>query len=103
MATSISPTRIGNQDIFSPSNSSTARRGRNSEPFGTSMGLSNAHTVDKLKSVIVPATRAGGLTDNTDGLSSSRGISKVIADRASEAKVYSDYIKNSEFETMKVF
>ena len=34
---------------------------------------------------------------------SSHGISKVAADRVSEAKAYSDYIKNSEFETMKVF
>ena len=41
--------------------------------------------------------------DNTDGLTSRHGISKVAADRVSEAKAYSDYIKNSEFETMKVF
>ena len=34
---------------------------------------------------------------------SSHGIAKFTADRVSEAKVYSDYIKNSEFETMKVF
>ena len=41
--------------------------------------------------------------DNTDGHTPSHGIAKVTADRASEAKAYSDYIKNSEFETMKVF
>ena len=41
--------------------------------------------------------------DNYDGLTSSHGISKVAADRVSEAKAYSDYIKSSEFETMKVF
>ena len=43
------------------------------------------------------------MTDNTDGLKSSHGILKVVADRVSEAKAYSDYIKNSEFKTMKVF
>ena len=62
-----------------------------------------AHTADKLKSIFVPAIRAGGLTDNSDGLTSSHGIAKVAADRVSEAKAYSDYIKNSEFETMNVF
>ena len=67
------------------------------------MGLSTAHTADKLKSIISPVTRAGGLTVNSDGLTSSHGISKVAADRVSEAKAYSDLIKNSEFETMKVF
>ena len=103
VVTSVSPTRIRNEDIFSPSNSSTARRGRNAELFDVSMGLSPAHTADKLKSAIVPATRFRGLTDNSDGLVSSHGIAKFTADRVSEAKVYSDYIKNSEFETMKVF
>ena len=101
--TSVSPTRIGNQDIFSPSNSSTARRGRKAEPFDASMGLSTAHTADKLKSVIGLAIIVRGLTDNSDGLTSRHGIAKVTADRVSEAKAYSDYIKNSEFEMMKVF
>ena len=59
--------------------------------------------MDKLKSVIGPSTRAGELTDNTDGLSSSHGIAKVTADRSSQAKRYSEYIKNSEFGTMNVF
>ena len=89
--------------FFSPSNSSTVRRGRNAEPFDASIRLSTAQTADKLKSVIGPATRVRGLTDNTDKLTSSHGISKVAADRVSEAKAYSDYIKNSEFENMKVF
>ena len=101
--TSVSPTRIGNQDIFSPSNSSTARRGSKADPFDASIGLSTVHISDKLKSVIIPATRVRGLTDSFDGLTSRHGISKVTADRVSEAKAYSDYIKNSEFETMKVF
>ena len=34
---------------------------------------------------------------------SSHGILKVTTNRASEAKAYSYYIKNSEFETMNVF
>ena len=101
--TPVSPTQIGNQDIFSPSNSSTARRGRNTEPFDASMGISTAHTADNLKSVIGPATRAGGLTVNSNRLTSSHGISEVAADRVCEAKAYSDFIKNSEIETMKVF
>ena len=67
------------------------------------LGLSTAHTANKLKSVIVPATIVQRLTDSSDRILSSHGISKVAADRVSEAKAYSDYIKNSEFETMKVF
>ena len=67
------------------------------------LGLSTAHTANKLKSGIGPTTRVQVLTDNNDGLTSSHGILKVAADRVSEAKAYSDYIKNSEFETIKVF
>ena len=72
-------------------------------PKFVDLRLSTAQTADKLTSIIVPTTRSGGLTDNSDGLMSSHGISKVAADRVSEAKAYSDYIKNSDFETMKVF
>ena len=67
------------------------------------MGLLTAHTANKLKSGISPATRVRGLTDISDGLASRHGIVKVTADRVSEAKAYSDYIENSEFEIMKVF
>ena len=103
VATTVSSRRIRNQDIFSLSKSSTARRDRNAEPFDASIWILTVHTADKLKYVIGPATRVRGLTDNTDGILSSHGISKVAVDRVSETKVYSDYIKNSEFETMKVF
>ena len=156
VATSVSPMRIWNKDIFSPSNSSTARRGRKAElldapingflaikeqftsyfsgvsgvetvsaevadvnpcervnfainslfgktPKFVDLGLSATHTTDKLRSIFVPATRVGGLTDDSDRLTSSHGIAKVTADRASEAKAYSDYIEISEFETMNVF
>ena len=66
-------------------------------------GISPTHTADKLKSIFALATRAGGLTDNSDRLTSRHRIAEVTADRVSEAKAYSDYIKNSEFETMNVF
>ena len=72
-------------------------------PKFVDLGLSTALTADKLKSAIGPSTIVQGLMDNTDGLLSSHCIAKVTADRASEAKRYSDYIKNYEFETMKVF
>ena len=72
-------------------------------PNFVDLWLSAAHTADKLKSVIGPATRAGGLTDNSDRLTSRHGIAEVSADRVSETKIHSDYIKNSEFETMNVF
>ena len=72
-------------------------------PKFVDLGLLTAHTVNKVKSVIGPTTIVRGLMDNTDRLTSSHGISKVAAGRVSEAKSYSDYIKNSEFETMKFF
>ena len=67
------------------------------------LGLLPAHTEDKLQSIFAPATRAVGLRDNSNGFLSRHCIAEVIADRVSEAKVYSDYIKSSEFETMNVF
>ena len=72
-------------------------------PMFVDLGLSPAHTADKLKFIFVLATRAEELTDDTNGFLSSHGIAKVTADRVSEAKVYSDYIKISWFETMNVF
>ena len=72
-------------------------------PKFVDLGLFPAHTADKLKSVIVPATRAGGLTDNSDGLTYRHRIAEVTADRVRKAKVYSDYIKKSEFETINIF
>ena len=62
-----------------------------------------AHTADKLNSIFAPATRAVGLTDKSNGITSKHCITEVTADRVIEAKVYSDYIKNSEFKTMNVF
>ena len=72
-------------------------------PKFVDLGMSPAHTTDKLKSVIVPATRVEGCLDHSNWLASRHRIAEVTADRASEAKLYSDYIKNSESETMTVF
>ena len=55
-------------------------------PKFVDLGVLPSHKADKLKSIIAPATRSGGLTDNFDGLASSHGIMKVKADRVSEAK-----------------
>ena len=41
--------------------------------------------------------------DNSGGLTSRHCILEVTAERVSEEKAYSDYIENSEFETMNVF
>ena len=69
--------------------------GRGVTPKFVDLGLSPTHTADKLNSIFAPATRAGGLADNSDWLASKHCLAEVIADRVSEAKAYSDYIKNS--------
>ena len=61
-------------------------------PKFVDLGLSPAHTADKLKSIFAPATRAGGLTHNSDGIASGYCIVEVIVDRVSKTKAYSDYI-----------
>ena len=153
---SVYPTRTGNQDIFSPSHPSITKRGRNAEPFDTSINefsalndhytsyfsgviglqavsaevadmnprermnftsnsvlgetpkfvdlkLSPAHTMDKPKSVIGPATIAGGLTEQSDWLASRHRIAEVTVVRVSEVQANRDYIKNSGFETSIFF
>ena len=72
-------------------------------PKFVDLGLSPAHTAYKLKSIFAPTTRAGGLTDSSDGIMSRHHIAEITTDRVSEAKAYSDNIKNSEFETMNAF
>ena len=74
VATSVSPTRIGNQDIIIPSNSITARRGSNNEPFNVSInqfsavnghstshfsGVSGAETVSTEVAHVNPCERVG--------------------------------------------
>ena len=61
-------------------------------PKFVDLGLSPAHTTDKLKSVIFPATRSGGLTDLFTLLEYRHRIAEVTLGRVSEAKAYSDYI-----------
>ena len=65
--------------------------------------LYTVNTADKPNSDFTPATRAEGWMDHYDWLASSHRIAKVTADRVSEAKLYSDYLKNSEFETIIFF
>ena len=67
------------------------------------LGLSPANTKDKLKSVIGPTTRVEWLTDSSYWLTSRHGCKEVMVGRVSEEKAFSYYIKNKEFETMKVF
>ena len=61
------------------------------------------YTADKLNSASAPATRAEGWMDHSDWLVFRYHIAEVTAYIVIEAKAYSDYIKNSEFETMNVF
>ena len=67
------------------------------------LGLSPAHTRDKLKSVFAPATRAGEVTDKSDRLASRHRIAEVTDVRVNKVQAYRDYIKNSEIETRNVF
>ena len=64
-----------------------------------SLGLSPANTANKLNSVFASTTRAEGLTDKSDWLTYMHGCIEVTVGIVSKAKTYSDYIKNSDFET----
>ena len=55
-------------------------------------GLLSSNTPDKLKSVIVPATRVGRLTNGSDWLQYRNDIEEVTVERVSDAKSYIDYI-----------
>ena len=57
------------------------------------LGLLPANTADTLNSFFSPATRSGGLTDNSNWLGSMHGIVEVTEGRVSEVQAYSDYIK----------
>ena len=67
------------------------------------LGLSPANTADKLNSVTSPAARVEELTDGSGWIASTHGTEQVTVGIVSETKAYSDYIKNPEFETTKVF
>ena len=64
--------------------------------------LSTVNTADKLNSVFAPVTREEGLTDHSDWLLYRHSIAEVTEVILSEVQEYSDYIKNSEFETRNV-
>ena len=53
--------------------------------------------------VFAPTTKATELTDSFNWLASGHGIAEIAEERVNEVQAYSDYIKNSEFETMNVF
>ena len=72
-------------------------------PKFVDLGFSPTHTTDKLKSIIAPPSRAGVLTDNSNWIASMRLIAEVTEGRLSKVQAYSDYIKNSEFETRNFF
>ena len=72
-------------------------------PKFVDLGLSPSHTTDKLKSVIIPATRSVGLTYNSEWIVSRHRIAEVTERRLSEVQECRDYIKNSEFETRNFF
>ena len=63
-------------------------------------GLSLANTPDKIKSVIVPTTRFGRSTNGSDRLQPRHDI-EILPKNSKQKKVYTNYILNNEFETMK--
>ena len=66
VATSVSPILIGNQDIFSPSHPSIAKRGRNSEPFDASINSFSAideHSTSYFSGVIGVEIVSAKVTD----------------------------------------
>ena len=65
--------------------------------------LSTVNTADKLIYVFTPITIAEGLTDHYYWHTSMYSITEVTEGRVSELEAYSDYIKNSEFETGNMF
>ena len=67
------------------------------------LGLLPANKTDKLKSVIGPTTRVEGLTNSSNWIASSHGCEEVTVGAVIEAKAFSNYNKNNEFKTMKVF
>ena len=65
--------------------------------------MSPANTGDKLKYVFAPDTIFEGFTDDSECILSMNGYKDVTVVRVSEMKLFSKYIKNSEFETTKFF
>ena len=72
-------------------------------PKFVDLGISPAHRADKLNSTFAPATRDGGLMNNSDWLTSRNRIAEVTKGRVSEVQAHSDYTLKSEFETRSFF
>ena len=72
-------------------------------PKFVDLRLSAVNIADKLNSVFAPVTRAEGLADRPEWLTSRHIIAEVTEGRVSKVQAYSDYIKNSEFETRNIF
>ena len=64
--------------------------------------LSPASTPDKLKSIIGPTMRVGGLNNGSNWLASRHDIEEVTVERVREEKANSNYIFENVFETIKV-
>ena len=67
------------------------------------LGQSPSQTTHKLKPILSPPTRVKGLTDSSNWIVYKHGTEEVTVERMNKTKAYIDYIKNSEFETTKVF
>ena len=72
-------------------------------PKFVDLRLLTVNTADEINSVFTTVTRAEGLMDHSNWFTYRHHIAEVTADRVREAKAYSDYIKNHEFETMNIF
>ena len=60
-------------------------------PNFITFGLSSVNTMDELRSVYIPTTRSGRLTDGSYWLLSGQGISESTADRVSGTKANIHY------------
>ena len=72
-------------------------------PKFMNLGLLLTNKADKLNSFFYPASRPEGLNDSSYRIVYGHGIAEVAEGRVIEAKMNSDYIKISEFETMNIF
>ena len=61
-------------------------------PSFINFGLTPANTPDKLKSVIVPTTRVGRLTNGSNWLPPKHNIEEVTVEIVGKQKEYRDYI-----------
>ena len=65
--------------------------------------IASVNATDRLGLVSATTTILGRPTLSSDWLQHGHDIEEVTAEKVSEAKAYSDYILENEFETMRVF